>query len=307
MNRPARWKSAALVPLLALAAPAAAQPAPPPTAPAAPVYELTQVAGPVWRFRSNAHYGLVMVTAKGAVVIDPLNPAAAAWLKAELARRFKGLKVTSVVYSHHDWDHTAGAAVFGPVPVYARAESLAALQPPAEPEARARFTKFYANVAWPTVTWTQKVERITLGGHTVELHANPALHAKDLVYAWFPAERVLFTVDVISPHTLPYRTLDDYAPDDVAANLAHALSFKPRYVVGGHGDVAGPDSINALGQYYADLRAAVAAGIARGEPLDAIKREVTLDQYKGWRDYGTFREMNVEGMYRYLTKPAPAK
>jgi glyoxylase-like metal-dependent hydrolase (beta-lactamase superfamily II) len=289
-----------LTPLAAQAqnAPAAA-PAPAPAA--APVRELTQVAGAVWRFRNNAHYGLVMVTAKGAIVVDPISTEASAWLRDELARRFNGLKVVKVVYSHHDWDHASGAAAFGTVPILSRAETVAALQPPADPAARERFARQFADVLPPTETYAGPVTRVVLDGHVMELHAQPTRHATDLSYVWFPAEKILFTVDVISPGRLPYRDLPEYDEADVKQTLDSALAYNATYVVGGHGAVATPQSISELAGYYAALRAAVADGIAKGLSLDAIKQSVTMDDYRDWGDYTAFRAMNVEGMYRYLT------
>jgi glyoxylase-like metal-dependent hydrolase (beta-lactamase superfamily II) len=302
------WKMAVL-PLAAAmsAAPgtALAQNAPAPTPAMAPAmaaaHDLTHVAGAVWRFRSNAHYGLVMVTAKGAVVVDPINTETAQWLKGELARRLNGLKVVKVAYSHHDWDHASGAAVFGPVPIVSRVQTVAALVPPNDPAARERFVKQFADVAPPTETFAGKVHRIVLDGHVMELRAQPARHATDLSYVWFPAERILFVVDVISPGRVPFRDMAEYDEADVKQVLDSALSYKARYIVGGHGAIGNDQSIRDLGGYYAALRKAVADGIARGLSLDAIKQQVTMDSYKSWGDYDAFRAMNVEGMYRHLT------
>lgn len=271
----------------------------------AQVHELTQVSGAVWRFRSNAHYGLVMITPAGAVVVDPLNAPTALWLKDELARRFNGLKVVEVVYSHHDWDHATGAAEFGKVPIVSRAETLKELEPPADPAKREAFLKQFAGVVAPTETYTGPVKKVTVGGHTLELHAVQSRHASDLSFIWFPAEKILLTVDVLSPHRIAFRAMDDYEPADADRVLDKALSYNATYVVGGHGDVGAPKDITALRQYYADLRKAVADGIAKGLTLDQIKKQATLDKYKDWGDYEAFREQNIQGMYRVLTaKPA---
>lgn len=281
-----------------------AQPAPAPSA--APVHLLEHVAGSVWRFRdrstSSEHIGLVMVTRAGAVVVDPLNTGAAEWLKGELAARFNGVKVVEVVYSHKDWDHAAGARAFGAVPVVARYESLGLLELPAEAAARSSFQREYADVARPTVTWTTPVRRIVLGGRTMELHFAPNRHAADYTLVWFPAERILFTPDIVSPGRLPYRDIPDYDTADVDHILKQALAFKPRYVVGGHGGVGTPADITALSAYYAELRGGVADGIARRLSLAEIKQRVTMDRYRDWDGYARFRELNVEGMYAALSR-----
>ncbi len=98
---------------------------------AAPERSITKVAGEVYRFQNNQHYGLFQVTPAGIVVIDPLNTATAQWLKGELATRFPNTQVRQVLYSHHHWDHAAGAAVFADAPVVAHVAALKGLQPPA--------------------------------------------------------------------------------------------------------------------------------------------------------------------------------
>lgn len=49
---------------------------------------LTQVTDSVWRFDNNFHVSMVVVTDEGAVVGDPTNADAAAWLEAEIMDRF---------------------------------------------------------------------------------------------------------------------------------------------------------------------------------------------------------------------------
>ena len=50
--------------------------------------DLTQIKGDVWRFQNNFHFSVLIVTAEGVVVTDPINNDAANWLEAEIATRF---------------------------------------------------------------------------------------------------------------------------------------------------------------------------------------------------------------------------
>ena len=52
-----------------------------------------------------------MVTRDGIVLVEPVGPEHAKWLKGELDRRF-GVPVKYVIYSHSHGDHASGAAVF---------------------------------------------------------------------------------------------------------------------------------------------------------------------------------------------------
>ena len=44
----------------------------------------------------------------GIVLVDPISPDFAAWLKGELGTRFPGKAVKYIVYSHSHWDHVSG-------------------------------------------------------------------------------------------------------------------------------------------------------------------------------------------------------
>jgi glyoxylase-like metal-dependent hydrolase (beta-lactamase superfamily II) len=271
---------------------------------AAPERSITQVAGDLYRFQNNEHYGMFMVTPQGVVLIDPLTQDAAEWIKGEIAARFNGAKVTEVLYSHYHWDHATGAAAFPGAKIVSRVETLKALQPPAGGDAKAleNFKKQYANVLAPTETYNTPVKKITVGGKTVEMHYVPSEHTPDLSYLYFPAEKVLFVVDVVSLKRLPFRTMGDYEEKDAMASLDKAMSFDASKIVGGHGAIGNKQDVQALRQYYVDLQQGVKAGIDKGLTLDQIKTQLTLDKYAGWQNYGTQRMMNIEGMYAYLTK-----
>jgi Metallo-beta-lactamase superfamily len=98
--------------------------------PAAPLRSITRIAGDVYRFQNDQHFGMFMVTPQGVVLVDPINLDTANWVKGEIAARFNNAKVVEVIYSHHHWDHASGAAAFPGAKIVSRAETLKALQPP---------------------------------------------------------------------------------------------------------------------------------------------------------------------------------
>lgn len=323
---------------LALAGTALAQ------APAAPQRSITQIAGDVYRFQNNAHFGMFMVTPQGVVLVDPINLDTANWVKGEIALRFNGAKVVQVLYSHRDWDHAAGAAAFPDAKIISRIETIKALDPPAPDaklagqaaaadankdnllqqneaqgaqaqnftridwdkngglSAREMFQFQFADVMKPTETYDTPVRKVTLGGKTVELHHVKTNHAADLSYVWFPAEKILFVVDVISIKRLPFRNLADFDEKDMSAILDKAAAFDPAHFVGGHGAAGTKQDIADVRQYIADLKQGVQAGIAKGQTLAQIQAELKLEKYKAWESYEAFRPLNIEGMYAYLTR-----
>ena len=76
-----------------------------------PVREISQIAGEIYRFRNNNHYSVFAVTSAGIIATDPINAAAAGWLKDEMKKRF-GKPIRFVVYSHDHADHISGGEVF---------------------------------------------------------------------------------------------------------------------------------------------------------------------------------------------------
>ena len=85
----------------------------PAAAPAPPPRPFVQIKDGLWRVgQGNNWWSLVYDTPDGLLIVDPLNPEFATWLKGELGRRFPGKKVRYIVYSHTHWDHAAGAAAF---------------------------------------------------------------------------------------------------------------------------------------------------------------------------------------------------
>ena len=104
---------AALAASTALAQPAPAAAPTPPAVRAAPPRPFVQIKDGLWRAgQGNNWWSLIYDTPDGLLIVDPLSPEFATWLKGELAQRFPGKKVRWIVYSHTHWDHAAGAGAF---------------------------------------------------------------------------------------------------------------------------------------------------------------------------------------------------
>jgi hypothetical protein len=53
-------------------------------------------------------------------------------------------------------------------------------------------------------------------------------------------------------------------------------------------------------QYFEDLRAAVAQGMAQGKSLVELKETLLLEKYKDWAYYDMLREVDIEAAYLNL-------
>ena len=71
--------------------------------------EIGKLTGDVYYARTDDYVSAFMVTPDGIILVEPVGPEHAAWLKGELDRRF-GVPVKYVIYSHSHADHASGAA-----------------------------------------------------------------------------------------------------------------------------------------------------------------------------------------------------
>jgi glyoxylase-like metal-dependent hydrolase (beta-lactamase superfamily II) len=159
----------------------------------------------------------------------------------------------------------------------------------------------YAGVKAPDQTYPGGVHKVTLGGKTVEMHHVGGLHASDMTFIYFPAEKTEFLVDVISLGRLP-NIAPNFDETDQFTLIDKALAFDADHVVGGHGNVGTDADIEALRQYFIDLRQGVQAGIDAGQTVDQVKASLKLEKYAGWIQYNERIGPNVEGMYAILKK-----
>ena len=77
----------------------------------APTRAIVQIAPDLFRVQNDNHYTVYLVTREGVIMSDPINRDFATWLKGEIQRRHNQ-QVRYVLYTHRDWDHASGGAVF---------------------------------------------------------------------------------------------------------------------------------------------------------------------------------------------------
>jgi glyoxylase-like metal-dependent hydrolase (beta-lactamase superfamily II) len=156
----------------------------------------------------------------------------------------------------------------------------------------------------PDVTY-KDTHQITLGGKRVELRwVGDMNHSRDSSLIAFPDDSVLFLVDFVSFRRLPNRELDyELGRFDgwmTAIRNAEKLAAGFKHVATGHGPVGTAKDITAWREYFEKLRAQVAAGIAKGQTLDRMQRDITMAEYSHWDGFD-WVPLNVLGMYHFLT------
>lgn len=249
---------------------------------------ITKIAGDLYRFQNRAHYSVFLVTPEGILVTDPINADAAKWLEAELAKRFPGVPIRYLVYSHSHADHIAGGEIFADTATVVGHE-----------RAKQRIVAEQVPTATPQVTFSDR-KILQLGGKDVELIYLGPSHSDNLIVMRFPAERTVFAVDIVAVKRLPYQ---DFPDADLAGWIAtlralEAMDFD--ILAPGHGALGGKADVADHRRYLETLRDQVKAGMAAGKSVEELKQTVTMPEYASWGMYKEWREANVAGMYRLL-------
>jgi len=156
----------------------------------------------------------------------------------------------------------------------------------------------------PDITYKDK-HQIRLGGKRVELSWVGSMnHSQDSSYIAFPDDSVLFLVDFVSFRRLPNREMDyelgQFEEWMTAIRNAEKLAAGFKYVVTGHGPVGTVKDITAWREYFEKLRSQVAAGIAKGQTLGQMQRDIKMAEYSHWEGFD-WAPLNVLGMYHFLT------
>jgi glyoxylase-like metal-dependent hydrolase (beta-lactamase superfamily II) len=274
---------------IALALPGATQ-AQAPVTPSAqnPVREITQIAGEVYRFRNNFHYSVFAVTSAGIIATDPINAAAATWLKDELKKRWPDKPIKFVVYSHDHADHIAGGEVWADTAtVVAHANAKEAIIGEKRP------------TAVPQVTFTEQAT-IELGGTVLELSWVGRNHSNNSLVMRFPKEKVLFAVDFIPVNAMAFRDFPDAYLDEWIDSLRRVEGMEFDILAPGHGALGNKANVTAFRNYLEDLRAQVMAAARAGKSLEETKKSVDLSKYKDWGGYEQMGQLNIEGVYRLI-------
>jgi glyoxylase-like metal-dependent hydrolase (beta-lactamase superfamily II) len=228
-----------------------------------------------------------MVTPSGVILVDPINKEAAAWLKAELRRRFNR-SVRYVIYSHDHGDHISGGEVFADTAVFiahaaAKRDIIAENRPTQAPD----------------ITFTETMT-IALGGKTAKLSFVGRNHSDNSIVVAFPAERVLHVVDFIPVKSIAFRDLPDTYLDDWFTSIKNVEAMDFDILSPGHGSLGAKQDATAFRSYLQSLRDQVTRLARAGRSSDQVVAAVTMDKYKSWGGYGRFIKHNVRGMYNLV-------
>ncbi len=244
--------------------------------------EIINVKGDVWRFQNDFHFSVFVITDGGVIVTDPINAAAAAWLKDEIAK-MTDKPVTHIIYSHGHEDHASGGSVF--------ADTATAITEIDAPE------NLHGVV--PQIRFSERLI-LRSGNHVIELTSLGAGHSDDLLAMVIRPENVAFIVDVASPKRLPFRDFPGAEIDGLIEQIKRVEALDFEIIAPGHGVLGGPSDVTDIRKYVEWLRDEVAAELKSGKSVDDVVANLDTSAYENWGSYGFWRDLNIQGMARWL-------
>lgn len=243
--------------------------------------------------------------------------------------------IATVVNTHSDGDHWWGNAEVGAGTMVTsrRSAELMDGEDPAElvrfrrlgnglgrvPVGGARdFGRFVAGMLGPfafgdvTLARPNRVfegeERLDAGGREVRLiEVGPAHTPGDLI-VWVPDVRAVFAADVLFIGTTPVMWAGPVG--NWLAALDRILALEPTTIVPGHGPLATPDDVRAVGDYWRFLDAAARPRFAEGRSPAAAAREIALSDEFAAQPFASWLNperivINVTTLFREYSGSAP--
>ena len=196
---------------------------------------LVLLAPNVWRAEGGTHHSLVIEQPARLVVIEaPQTAARSRAVLDTLRARFPGKPVSTLVNTHHHWDHSGGVRTYmaAGIPVVTHVRNaafirgLASARKSVDPDALSRRPRV------PVVRTLTDSMVLGEGESRVVLYSIPTIHAEGVLAAYVPASRILFASDVLSPAA----TLVPAGSAEMVA-MARSRGLSVDRFAGGHGTV----------------------------------------------------------------------
>lgn len=304
-----------------------------------PTRGIVNIAPDLYRVQNNNHYTVFLVTSEGIILSDPISRDFSTWLKGELQQRFNR-PVRYVLYTHHDWDHASGGAVWADTAQFIGHHNM-----PEELTLPAGELPLPENVRKMDANGNNRLER---GEAAKNMMATFDLTDANRDGALSGAELARGPVNDVHPPTVTFSerhavTLGGKTVEMIHIGEAHApdsavLYFpKERVVFGadviqakrlpnavtpniglyidamraiesldfdvaatGHALAGTKADVTALREYLEELAKGVAAGIAAGRSVKEIQQTLTFPKVKGWERGDTHPPLHIAQVYATL-------
>ena len=240
-------------------------------------------------------------------------------MAADVIRRIREVTdkpIKYVVLSHYHAVRVLGASAYKPEHIIASEDTLSMIKERGEEDKASeigRFPRLFQAVesvppglTWPTLTFTGKMT-LWLGKLEVQLLQLGRGHTKGDTVVWLPAERILFSGDLVEYDATPYA--GDAYFNDWPKTLDNVAALKPAKLVPGRGAALQNEAEVAAGlkgtrDFISDVFASVKAGAGAGKDLKSVYRETVAKvrpKYGHWVIFDHCMPFDVSRAYDEAT------
>ncbi|WP_339722246.1 MBL fold metallo-hydrolase [uncultured Paraglaciecola sp.] len=251
-------------------------------------YQIETLDDGLYRFIDDRHRSIFMITKQGALVTDPMNTAAATWLKGQIKERFN-VPIKYVIYSHNHSDHIYGGEIFDDPQTVFVAHELAAQD----------IYNTKANTVAPDVTFKNEM-LLRLGSKTVRLAYHGPNDGRGSISMFFEQQKLLYVVDWIVVGRMPWQKLWSYDIQGMINSTEDVLGYDFTTFVGGHANIGSRQDVARYLRYLQGLYSQVTAAVLDGKSLELIQKTVDLSEFSDLDNYEKWLPLNVEGVYERL-------
>jgi glyoxylase-like metal-dependent hydrolase (beta-lactamase superfamily II) len=250
-----------------------------------PAIDVEKLADNVYLFTYNVHRSLFVVTDDAILATDPQSvEAAPRYLEA--IRKISQAPIRYLVYSHHHDDHVSGGSAFGNVTIVAHEAVLDHIR---------------GDIVAPDITFADETS-IYLDDLEVRLIYPGPSETESNIIVYVPERSVAFMVDAVSVRTVPWRDMADGDPHAWVAALEELDELDFEILAPGHGPTGTKQIVGEYIGYMTALIEAVEDAIDAGQTLEQMQASIELPQYRDWTRYDEHFDLNIEGVYRELTR-----
>ena len=222
-----------------------------------------------------------------------------------------------VVLTHYHAVRVLGASGFNPQQIIASQDTYDLIVERGEQDKASeigRFPRLFRDVesvppglTWPTITFSGKLT-LWLGKLEVQLLQLGRGHTKGDTVVWLPQDRVLLSGDLVEFDATPYA--GDAYFKDWPQTLKNVAALKPAALVPGRGpallgEAQVAEGLKATGDFIADVRASVEAGVAAGMDLNAVYKDTFAKlkpKYGHWVIFDHCMPFDVTRCYDEVTQ-----
>lgn len=155
------------------------------------------------------------------------------------------------------------------------------------------------SVAMPNRTFDRTLS-LTVGETMVELVDLGPAHTRSDTIAWLPAERVVFTGDLLFNEGHPI--MWEGPIENWIAACEHIIALDPQVVVPGHGPITDTVAVANLRDYFVYVRDEARKRMDAGMGWKEAARDINMTEYRGWTDPERI-VANVFSLYRQWGGP----